>query len=170
MRPAGRRLADVAHTRISDRVSDLCGPGAGLDDRRCHRSVEGFHFELGHQNPLRRGLSDRPEWGDDHDRLLPVAGKGRLLRNELDLRAVRHRSGLDRVVRADGVFGGAADAGVRHPPGVGGGFSAIALTLVRDEAMAEFQKTLATLYKTQFNRTLDFIEFTPSQGAQVLVG
>ena len=37
------------------------------------------------------GYSDRPEWGDDHDRLLPVAGKGRLLRNELDLRAVGDR-------------------------------------------------------------------------------
>lgn len=52
---------------------------------------------------------------------------------------------------------------------MGGGFSAIALALVKNEQMADFQKTLSGLYKKQFNRTLSFIEFTPSQGAQVLV-
>lgn len=63
----------------------------------------------------------------------------------------------------------------RDLPGVigmrnmGGGFSAIALALVKDDQMKEFQSTLSSLYMAEFGRTLEFIEFTPSQGASVLV-
>jgi galactokinase len=52
---------------------------------------------------------------------------------------------------------------------MGGGFSAIALALVDDAHMEVFQATLSDLYKKQFDRTLEFIDFTPSNGAQVLL-
>ena len=51
---------------------------------------------------------------------------------------------------------------------MGGGFSAIALALVANDKMKSFQETLAKEYKKKFHRTLEFIEFSPSQGAEVL--
>jgi galactokinase len=53
---------------------------------------------------------------------------------------------------------------------MGGGFSAIALALVRDEAAAEFKKSLSRAYTEKFKGTLGFIEFTPSEGAEIVYG
>lgn len=64
----------------------------------------------------------------------------------------------------------------RNLPGVlgmrnmGGGFSAIGLALVKNEAIDKFKKAISDAYHTRFDRSLDFIEFTPSEGAEVLYG
>ncbi|HUD18894.1 MAG TPA: galactokinase family protein [Patescibacteria group bacterium] len=58
--------------------------------------------------------------------------------------------------------------GVLGMRNMGGGFSAIALALVKKQAMKSFQKTLSEAYKKKFHRTLTYIEFSLTQGAEVL--
>jgi galactokinase len=58
--------------------------------------------------------------------------------------------------------------GVLGMRNMGGGFSAIALALVQNNKMKSFQNALAEEYKKNFHRTLEFIEFSPAQGAQIL--
>jgi galactokinase len=58
--------------------------------------------------------------------------------------------------------------GVLGMRNMGGGFSAIGLALVKNSALSEFKKALLQAYHKQFHRTLEFIEFTPSEGAQIL--
>jgi len=58
--------------------------------------------------------------------------------------------------------------GVLGMRNMGGGFSAIALALVQNDKMKSFQDTLQKEYKKTFHRTLEFIEFTPSQGAEIV--
>ncbi len=58
--------------------------------------------------------------------------------------------------------------GVLGMRNMGGGFSAIALALVRKQAMKSFQKSLSLAYKKKFHRTLTYIEFSLTQGAEIL--
>ncbi len=58
--------------------------------------------------------------------------------------------------------------GVLGMRNMGGGFSAIALALVRNDKMKSFQEALQKEYKKHFHRSLEFIEFSPSQGAEIL--
>jgi len=58
--------------------------------------------------------------------------------------------------------------GVLGMRNMGGGFSAIALALVKKSAMKEFQSKLQASYKKKFGRTLEFIEFSLTQGAEIL--
>jgi galactokinase len=60
--------------------------------------------------------------------------------------------------------------GVLGMRNMGGGFSAIALALVTRKAMATFQSELRNSYKKKFGRTLEFIEFSLTQGAEILYG
>lgn len=93
-------------------------------------------------------------------RLLTESGRSSLELYELD----EHTPQLTFLVEK-----GRDIPGVIGMRNMGGGFSAIALALVQDEAMKNFQSTLSSLYMAAFQRTLEFIEFTPSQGASVLV-
>lgn len=63
---------------------------------------------------------------------------------------------------------GRALPGVLGMRNMGGGFSAIGLALVRQEAIESFKGTLSEKYQNTFSRTLEFIEFTPSEGAEIL--
>jgi galactokinase len=51
----------------------------------------------------------------------------------------------------------------------GGGFSAIALALVKKDALLEFKQRLADSYKDNFGRELSFIEFRTTEGAEILM-
>lgn len=93
-------------------------------------------------------------------RLLTEAGKSSLELYELDENTPQLTLLVEKGRELPGVMG------MRN---MGGGFSAIALALVKDDSMKEFQSTLSSLYTAAFHRTLEFIEFTPSQGASVLV-
>ncbi len=93
-------------------------------------------------------------------KLLTEAGKSSLELYELDENTPQLTFLVEKGRELPGVIG------MRN---MGGGFSAIALALVEDSHMEVFQKTLANLYMKQFNRTLEFIDFTPSNGAQVLL-
>lgn len=58
--------------------------------------------------------------------------------------------------------------GVLGMRNMGGGFSAIGLALVQNDTMELFQKTLNDKYHTQFGRSLEFIDFSPSEGAHIV--
>lgn len=60
--------------------------------------------------------------------------------------------------------------GVLGMRNMGGGFSAISLALVKNEFIPPFKQKLSTLYHKRFHRSLEFIKFTPSEGAQILYG
>ena len=94
-------------------------------------------------------------------KLLTEAGKSSLELYELDENTPQLTFLVTRGRELPGVLG------MRN---MGGGFSAIGLALVKDEAVASFKKTLADRYQKQFNRTLEFIEFSPSEGAEILYG
>jgi len=51
---------------------------------------------------------------------------------------------------------------------MGGGFSAIALALVQNDKMKSFQQALQKEYRKKFHRSLEFIEFSLAQGAEIL--
>ncbi len=93
-------------------------------------------------------------------RLLTEAGKSSLELYELDENTPQLTFLVQKGRELPGVVG------MRN---MGGGFSAIALALVEDAHMEVFQSTLSELYKKQFDRTLEFIDFTPSNGAQILL-
>jgi galactokinase len=94
-------------------------------------------------------------------KLLTEAGKSSLDLYELD----ENTPQLTFLVKT-----GRALPGVLGMRNMGGGFSAIGLALVKNQAVASFKKTLAASYRKRFHRTLEFIEFTPSEGAQILYG
>jgi len=94
-------------------------------------------------------------------KLLTEAGKSSLELYELDENTPQLTFLVTRGRELPGVLG------MRN---MGGGFSAIGLALVKDEAVISFKKTLADSYQKRFNRTLEFIEFTPSEGAEILYG
>lgn len=58
--------------------------------------------------------------------------------------------------------------GVLGMRNMGGGFSAIALALVKTEEMDTFQRKLGEAYQTEFERNLEFIEFKVTHGAEIL--
>jgi galactokinase len=58
--------------------------------------------------------------------------------------------------------------GVLGMRNMGGGFSAVALALVEKEKRKQFRKKLSEAYTEAFDRPLEFIEFSPSQGAEIL--
>jgi galactokinase len=58
--------------------------------------------------------------------------------------------------------------GVLGMRNMGGGFSAIALALVKKEEMAVFQNQLRLAYQRGFQRDLACIEFKITQGAEIL--
>ena len=60
--------------------------------------------------------------------------------------------------------------GVLGMRNMGGGFSAIALALVKNESLDTFKQTLSAMYAKQFDRTLDYIAFTPGNGAEIVYG
>lgn len=91
--------------------------------------------------------------------LLTEAGKSSLELYELDENTPQLTFLVQKGRELPGVLG------MRN---MGGGFSAIGLALVKNHAMDSFQKTLSALYQKTFHRHLDFIEFTPSEGAQIL--
>lgn len=93
-------------------------------------------------------------------RLLTQAGKSSLELYELDENTPQLTFLVEKGRELPGVVG------MRN---MGGGFSAIALALVEDDHMEVFKATLSDLYKKQFDRPLEFIDFTPSNGAQVLL-
>jgi galactokinase len=93
-------------------------------------------------------------------RLLTEAGKSSLELYELDENTPQLTFLVEQGRELPGVIG------MRN---MGGGFSAIALALVKTEAMSSFQETLSAAYNSRFGRTLEFIDFTPTQGAQVLL-
>lgn len=93
-------------------------------------------------------------------KLLTEGGKSSLELYELD----ENTPQLTFLVEKGRVLPGVL--GMRN---MGGGFSAIALALVKNAAMKSFQETLSDLYKKRFNRHLEFIEFTPSAGAEILL-
>ena len=94
-------------------------------------------------------------------KLLTEAGKSSLELYELDENTPQLTFLVIRGRELPGVLG------MRN---MGGGFSAIGLALVKDSSIGSFKKTLASLYRKQFNRPLEFIEFTPSEGAEILYG
>jgi galactokinase len=94
-------------------------------------------------------------------KLLTEAGKSSLELYELD----ENTPQLTFIVETGRTLPGVL--GMRN---MGGGFSAIGLALVKKDAMSAFQKTLAEAYHKKFARTLEFIEFTPSEGAEILYG
>ena len=59
--------------------------------------------------------------------------------------------------------------GVLGARNMGGGFSAIILALVKNEALTQFQKYLQTKYQEKFPGRLDFVQFTPNQSIKVIV-
>jgi len=59
--------------------------------------------------------------------------------------------------------------GVLGARNMGGGFSAIILALVKNEALTQFQKYLQTKYQKKFPGRLDFVQFTPNQSIKVIV-
>lgn len=93
-------------------------------------------------------------------RLLTDAGKSSLELYELDENTPQLTFLVEKGRELPGVVG------MRN---MGGGFSAIALALVEDAHIEVFMATLSELYQKQFGRTLEFIDFTPSNGAQVLL-
>ena len=92
-------------------------------------------------------------------RLLTEAGRSSLELYELD----ENTPQLTFLVETGRTIPGVV--GMRN---MGGGFSAIALALVADSAIQSFQKTLSSLYNKKFGRSLEFIDFSPSQGAEVI--
>ncbi len=92
-------------------------------------------------------------------KLLTEAGKSSLELYELDENTPQLTFLVTKGRELPGVLG------MRN---MGGGFSAIALALVINRSLPSFKKTLAALYHTQFHRVLEFIEFTPSEGAEIV--
>jgi galactokinase len=94
-------------------------------------------------------------------KLLTEAGKSSLELYELDENTPQLTFLVTTGRELNGVLG------MRN---MGGGFSAIGLALVKNESIKDFKKTLSEAYSKRFNRTLEFIEFTPSEGAEILYG
>ena len=91
--------------------------------------------------------------------LLTEAGKSSIELYELDENTPQLTFLIETGRSLQGVFG------MRN---MGGGFSAIGLALFAQESMAAFQKALRDAYQKKFSRTLDFIEFSPSKGADII--
>ena len=92
-------------------------------------------------------------------RLLTEAGESSLALYELD----ENTPQLTFLVTFGRTIPGVV--GMRN---MGGGFSAIALALVQNTKMKSFQDALSKEYKKKFHRTLEFIKFSPSEGAEIL--
>lgn len=58
--------------------------------------------------------------------------------------------------------------GVLGTRNMGGGFSAITLSLVKNGARASFEEKLSSVYHAHYKRALQFIEFESTQGVEVL--
>jgi galactokinase len=94
-------------------------------------------------------------------KLLTEAGKSSLELYELDENTPQLTFLVTYGRTLPGVFG------MRN---MGGGFSAIGLALVKNGSIRSFKQTLSTAYNKRFHRILEFIEFTPGEGAQILYG
>lgn len=92
--------------------------------------------------------------------LLNQSGKSALDLYGLDENTPELRYLLESAQALDGVFG------ARN---MGGGFSAIILTLVKNESVATFRLQLQTKYQEKFPGCLEFVRFNPSQGVRLLL-
>jgi galactokinase len=103
----------------------------------------------------------RLEKGDTEGfgRIMTEAGESSLALYELD----ENTPQLTLLVRYGRTIPGVI--GIRN---MGGGFSAVALALVKNEYLQSFKDTLQREYDKTFQRTLEFIEFSPSKGAEIL--
>lgn len=52
---------------------------------------------------------------------------------------------------------------------MGGGFSGIALALVENDRLSDFEEELGAAYKSKFGHRLEFIPFTTTNGAEILL-
>lgn len=96
---------------------------------------------------------------ENFGRLLTESGHSALELYELDENTPQLTFLVEKSRNIQGVMG------VRN---MGGGFSAIALALVKSDEVKSFQENITNLYKSEFGNSLDFIEFSPAQGAEIL--
>lgn len=93
-------------------------------------------------------------------RLLNQSGRSALDLYGLDENTPELRLLMESAQDLDGVLG------ARN---MGGGFSAIILALVKNELLTNFQQKLQTKYQKKFSGRLEFVEFNPGQGTNVLI-
>jgi len=101
------------------------------------------------------------EWGqvERFGELLTAAGHSALELYGLDERTPE----LTLLVES-----GRTVPGVMGTRNMGGGFSAITLSLLKREAVPDFESKMAEIYRSHFKRPLQFIEFEATQGVEVL--
>lgn len=91
--------------------------------------------------------------------ILTASGKSALELYELDEQTPELTFLVENGRTIDGVLG------MRN---MGGGFSANTLALVYDTSIPAFQDRLQTMYKEKFNNNLEFIQFSLTEGAEVI--
>lgn len=91
--------------------------------------------------------------------LLNQAGQSALTLYALDENTPELTHLMNSAQKLDGVLG------ARN---MGGGFSAIILSLVKNENLNKFQQDLQTIYSQKFSGQLEFIEFTPDNGVEII--
>lgn len=92
--------------------------------------------------------------------LLTESGRSALELYGLDEKTPELTLLVNRGREIDGVWG------MRN---MGGGFSGIALALVENDSLPDFEKELNKAYKSKFGHQLEFIPFTTTNGAEILL-
>ncbi|MBI3980507.1 hypothetical protein HY345_00745 [Candidatus Microgenomates bacterium] len=92
--------------------------------------------------------------------LLTESGRSALELYGLDERTPELTLLVNRGREIDGVWG------MRN---MGGGFSGIALALVENDRLPDFEEELGKEYKSKFGHRLEFIPFTTTNGAEILL-
>ena len=91
--------------------------------------------------------------------LLNQAGQSALTLYTLDENTPELTHLMNTAQNLDGVLG------ARN---MGGGFSAIILSLVKNDFLPKFQADLQTKYSEKFSGQLEFVPFTPGQGTEII--
>ena len=152
----GRKLASLRDVSIAD--FQKCGrelekKGGRLMRMRVEHVVHENQRVLDGVGALERG--DFALFGG----IMTQSGRSALELYELDAETPELTCLVNEARSLSGV------AGTRN---MGGGFSAITLSLVQKSEIADFTRELERSYRSQFGRPLHFIEFRATQGAEIL--